>query len=238
VTITVGDLGNAGPGGPKEWTKDLPILFAPVVTGVFVAGSRWRGEFRQALAERDLADPTYGFIIPAGAGQLTTLPWANVDQVSLRFSHDVRVTERDLGLGSSHFTYDPATRTATWTLRRPLAGRVELNTTNMTSIIANAQGTMQLDGEWADGADVYPSGDGAPGGGFRMMLNVLPGDVDRNGVVNAFDAVLLRRRVGTSATWSPERYDPFHDLDGDGRIGALDMLHQRRRKFATLPPPA
>jgi hypothetical protein len=247
VTITVDDLGNVGSGGPKEWTKDLPILFAPVVTGVFVAGSRWRREFLQALWERDLGDKTYGFSIRGGPGQLATLPWATIDQVSIRFSHDVYVNKGHLrvrsGRGTGYspvaFSYDPVTHTATWTLDRPIAAdRVVIDTTTMLRAIGTPDGTFLVDGEWTDGASHFPSGDGAPGGMFEMKLNVFPGDVDRNGVVNAFDAVLLRRRVGTSATWSPERYDPFHDLDGDGRIGAVDMLHQRRRKFSTLPPPA
>ena len=68
-----------------------------------------------------------------------------------------------------------------------------------------------------------------------MRLNVLPGDVDRNGVVNGLDAAVLRREMGFSTTWRPDRYDPFHDLDGDGRIGALDILHQRRRRHSDLP---
>jgi hypothetical protein len=42
-----------------------------------------------------------------------------------------------------------------------------------------------LDGEWANGADAYPSGNGAAGGTLNFRINVLAGDATRQGLVDA-----------------------------------------------------
>ena len=85
-----------------------------------------------------------------------------------------------------------------------------------------------LDGEWADGVDAFPSGDGTAGGDFRFSLNVLPGDVNRNGFVSSTDFGRHTRRSrfhrtasrpGTAPALSP----PFHDVNGDGIITNADL---------------
>ena len=248
LTITTNDLGNTGTGGALGDADTIPIRFSeppPTVTAVFVSGTRWTRAFLRTLADRGLGDATYGYSIPGGAAQLATLPWANIDRVSIRFSQDVRVRSYDLnlktgragGYGPLTFAYDAATHTATWTSAKPIgADRITLDTLSIAQAITSRDGSMVLDGDWRDGADAFPSGDGVPGEAFTMKLNVLPGDADRNGTVGALDAGGIRRRLGATAAAGSERYSPFYDLDGDGRIGALDFLAYRRRRFTTLPP--
>ena len=110
---------------------------APQVVGVLVASSDWGQEYRDALKTDGIGDDD-GFMIPTGSiDQLEPLAWSNLDQVSIRFSHEVAVGQGDLRLfgvnvdeyefrdddptdtvptGQDGFRYDNATQTATWTL--------------------------------------------------------------------------------------------------------------------------
>src|SRR5204862_4559171 len=95
-----------------------------------------------------------------------------------------------------------------------------------------------LDGEWTSGGSNFPSGNGAAGGDFRFRLNVLAGDVDRNGVVNSIDQLQERQRrlrsiddpgSGRSA------YDFRYDVDGDGRLSDVDAYIIRANNSLALP---
>jgi hypothetical protein len=142
------------------------------------------------------------------------------------------------------FTYNPATKTATWTLGRPLLrDRVTLtldaDATDPAGGVTARDGVTRLDGEWADGAHAFPSGDGSPGGDFTVGLNVLPGDVTRDGKVNAYDVLQVRARQHVPTPSDPRArartgYTVFHDLDGDGRINAADVALVRRRQAGAL----
>jgi hypothetical protein len=105
--------------------------------------------------------------------------------------------------------------------------------------IINPQ-AVGLDGDWASGSDAYPSGDGTPGGSLRFRLNVLGGDVTRDGRVTYFDWLELRRRITrTAANPGPPggatSYGAFYDPSGDGAIGTPDLLMVRRNLLRGLP---
>jgi hypothetical protein len=144
-------------------------------------------------------DQTFGYPIPAGADQLRSLPWVNgINSVSLRFSQDVatEIAQGDLEVRGSGgtltvtgFTYDAATKTATWTLGSPV-------TLDKLRLVLAAAGVRDFDGEWANGTDAYPSGDGSIGGDFNFRLNVLRGDATGDGTVNALDLAAVRQRLG------------------------------------------
>jgi hypothetical protein len=99
---------------------------------------------------------------------------------------------------------------------------------------------VRLDGEWPASASAFPSGDGAAGGDFRFRLNALAADVNRDGRVNTFDWLELRRRYGRS-TASPGpagstlSYTAFHDVNGDGVLNAQDLVMVRRNLLRSLP---
>jgi hypothetical protein len=224
---------------------DAPLP-APAVTQVFVSSGAWTPAFRNFLAAQGLGDPAFGYAVPAGAAQLGVLPWGNVDRVSIRFNTDVLAVDRDLAVRGtrttsyavSDFDYDDATHTATWTLAQPVTNdRLLLDLSGGADGIVNPQ-AVALDGEWANGSDAYPSGDGTAGGSLRFRLNVLGGDVTRDGRVTYFDWLELRRRrlhtaanPGTGAT----AYGAFFDAEGDGSIGTPDLLVVRRNLLRGLP---
>ena len=184
-----------------------------------------------------------GYAIPGGPRQLDVLPWARIDQISIEFSGPVEPRAEHLtvrgarvhsyGTGSVH--YNPnAAHTATWRLARPIeADRVTIRLDS-----APTPGGLPLDGDWSNGADAYPSGDGTPGGDFAFRLNVLAGDVTRTGVVLAEDFSEAKRKF-FSSTMGPgagaAAYSIFYDVNGSGSILADVFSEVKRRFFSALP---
>jgi hypothetical protein len=183
VTVTDDDTGQ-GFAAP-EVTVAVGNTSAPHVVEVAVRGSSWGA-------------PAYS--IPIGsAAQLRSLPWINLDQVSIRFSENVVIDAGALVLlgvsvptyAISGFRYDPTTHTATWSLATPL-------------------GKDQVLIELGSGM-------------FELGVNVLPGDVNGDGRVTSADA----RRV--RAALRSHHYFVFADVDGNGRVKPADERAVTRR---------
>jgi hypothetical protein len=88
VTVTVTD----DDGGQVIATRPVTVtsVTGPVVQEVRWKSTRWTPAFTAALGG--------GYATPSGAGQLTTMPWDNIDQVAVRFDRAVVVTAADLAL--------------------------------------------------------------------------------------------------------------------------------------------
>jgi hypothetical protein len=223
----------------------LTASTGPAVTAVYVDSTAWAPGFRSYLAANNYGDA--GYKVPDGAAQLMYLPWTNINRVSVRFSEDVTVARADLmlsgvavttyGYAAGGFSYDPATFTATWTLDRNVpADKLRLQ---LRDAVHNGAGTA-LDGDWADGADAYSSGDGAAGGAFNFRVNICPGDVNQSGATNSNDEIDVRNRFFTSTTtpWVDPAYPytPLHDVNGSGQIDASDFSDTRKGSNAPPPP--
>lgn len=234
-----------------------PAQTAPRVNQVYVSGSSWSSDFKSYLEDKGFGDDQYGYAIP-DRDQLDELPWYNINQVSIRFSEQVVVDAADLQirgvlvpnytLDPASFTYDVATRTATWRLAAGQTferDRILLDLDGDTAAgVKDVDGNL-LDGEWQNPGgptisegDRFPSGNGQPGGDFKFRFNVLAGDTDRNGVVLAADYSGVKARFFTS-TRNEEiegnRYSVYHDIDGSGIILANDYSEVKKRFFNTLP---
>ena len=220
----------------------------PAVAGVFVSGTRWTPGFRQRLAAAGAGSEQFGYLVPGGAGQSDVLPWAHVDRVSVRFDRDVvpdAPAVSVVGVRGGDYAvalaeYDGQRFTYTFTLARPITNdRVTLRIGGGTSGpgVRDARSGMPLDGEWADGQDQYPSGDGTAGGDFAFGFNVLGGDVTRDGAVTGADLFAVRSFLTTSAAGRTSgRYSILHDVDGSGRVDLLDYVTVRARQRSALPP--
>jgi hypothetical protein len=131
--------------------------------------------------------------------------------VTLEFDRPVDVARDDLqvvrggapGRPFTGFVYDPAGRTATWTLER--------------GALAACVGLLLR----------------IAGGEFRSAVDVLPGDATRDGKVNALDLSGVRRRLnraaGEPAAAGGSGYDLFADVTADGRINSVDLAAVRQR---------
>jgi uncharacterized delta-60 repeat protein len=224
----------------------------PRVTQVFAGSTAWTPAFRQRVEDAGLGDSAWGYAVGGGAEQLKSLPWGDVDTLSIRFTTAVNVIPEHLSVrgvrggayGLSGFTYDEANFVATWTLATPL-GRggekvlLDLDGDAETGVASVFLRPRFLDGEWANGADAYDSGNGAEGGDFRFQVNALRGDVDGDGGVGAADLVRLRarllRRASETLSGAATAYSSRHDLNGDGRIDLRDVTALRAELFSRLP---
>jgi hypothetical protein len=234
----------------------------PTVSAVSLTGTRWTSDFIERLVNQSIGFNPEGYWVPSHAGQLTPVPWTNVDRIWVSFSgvlmyidgtrtiqaedltvHGVDVPRYSFSTTGTApaFNYDPVAHAATWTLSQSVPAdrlTLELDADAETGGVHDSLGTY-LDGDWVNGADEYPSGDGVEGGDFLFQINVLPGDATRDGAVNALDLADVKRRMNTRATdevsTAPGAYSPFADLNADGRINALDLSAVRQRLNTRLP---
>jgi VCBS repeat-containing protein len=190
----------------------------PQVAQVLVSSSNWTGPFLTQLDILTLGEG--GYAIPAGAGQLDSLPWTGIDKITIVFSEPTNVTASSLALfGASVLQYQTVAAAfaldgarATWTLAQPIAAD-KLNLT--------LPGTLQ---------DLA----GNPlGSQFSFHFNVLPGDVNHDGAVNVADVAAALDSTFTST--SSAEYDPLRDIDGSGKITVQDAIKIRNAFGTTLP---
>ncbi|RIK81831.1 MAG: hypothetical protein DCC68_07810 [Planctomycetota bacterium] len=191
----------------------------PFVYSTALASTRWSSGFAENLAEHFMG--TGGYNVSAGE----TLPWQNLDRITMRFTEPVAVTQGDLRLwgvdvadypqtvGVQSFSYDPLSFTATWTLSAPIAAD-------------------QLRVGLSDAVrDVW--GNRVGGTGYSMLFNVLPGAIPGTGST-AGDAIaaMMSRQF---ASVGQARYSPFYDLDGSGTINFVDAIALRNALGSQLP---
>jgi hypothetical protein len=218
----------------------------PRVSQVYFRGV-WSDAFTRHLESAGLGSAAFGYAVPGGAAQLDTLPWSGARSINVRFTKPVNVGADDLVVrgGAGEYAarledYDPVTFTARWVLTAGLTDRADRLTLDLNGDAATGVtdlGGSSLDGEWTNGADAYPSGDGAAGGNFQFVMSVLPGDADRRGGrVDASDVLEVRRRMRSTATGQTAAgYSVFADLDGSAAIDILDLALVRRSVGRSLP---
>jgi len=237
ITDSVGNGLVVTPTNREEYTIDRT---APQVSEVLAAGSGWGQSFLDYLAAEGLGDG--GYAIAGDGGQLAPLPWSNTDQLIVRFTEPVDVELNDLdliGVNTSQYTPQSIeTRQlpdgrfeAKWRLESALA--VDKLLAHLASDAITDPAGNPLDGEWSNGAQLGPSGDGQPGGDFDFRFNALPGDIDRDAFVGVLDINPMRNGLGKAAGQSG--YDSAADLDGDGFIGVLDINPLRDGLGTSLP---
>jgi subtilisin family serine protease len=203
-------------GTSSQVRLEATLTEPPHVRGRLAVGNTaWSDAFRERLSGDD--DP--GGVPLADAASV--LPWTRLDQIVATFDQDLFVHSGDLQVRSlsgaavqfTAFGYDPATRTATWTLAEPLA-------TNKYLVQFNSPaGPIDLHTGFGDAT--------------QLRLSVVPGDVTRDGSVGLRDLVALRNRTGAFAT--DAAFDPVYDLDGSGAIDNSDLTALARRMFTRAP---
>ena len=190
-----------------------------------------------------------GYAIPTGGEeQLDPLAFSNLDQIVVRFSENVIIGVDDIrlvgvlgadGIDDENREYNVVAITtgigssgefeAVIDLGAPI-GTDKVMLTVFESV-TNLSG-RRLDGQWSDGASVYPSGNGAEGGDFSIRFNVLPGDINQDRNVGGSD---LSSLLGA---WlqDVQPTDVILDLDGDTKIGGSDLSVVIGNWLSSLPP--
>jgi len=226
---------------------------APTVTAVYVRGSTWNTNYLSFLAANmSGSSSTYGYAIPVGSGstQLQTLPWRNLNRISIAFSEDVSISQAQFAIvgsvGSysvSGFSYNSTDRVATWSLSAVIGADklyVAVPGSGATPV-TDAAGNI-LDGEWTNPTDysqvgstsTFPSGDGTAGGSFAFRFDVLPGDSTGGslGKVNVADINQTKSRSSLPETTSSYR----SDFDGNNQVNVADITYVKSRSsISSLP---
>jgi hypothetical protein len=211
-----------------------------VVADISIGSSEWSPAFVDYLHDHGLGNG--GYSIPTGHGsQVAPLPWNNLNRIQITFDSDVVVDRMDLmvnGLDQVYavddFEYSRQTRTATWQLAESLASdqiRIQLNADG-DDPVRSTSGAI-LDGDWADRADMMPSGDGVSGGNFQFTLNVVAGDVNHDALTSRIDYVQIDQVI--DSTVGDATYDPMRDVDGSGQINFVDLMETISHDGLELP---
>jgi hypothetical protein len=120
---------------------------------------------------------------------------------------------------------------ATWTLASALGDNkyvISIASTGASfgTAVTDTNGAG-LDGEFVTSRSTFThDGDGKAGGTFNFYFNVLPGDGNQNGIVNAQDLVLTRQLTNKRST--APGYNIFIDYIGQGVINATDTTIDNR----------
>jgi hypothetical protein len=144
------------------------------------------------------------------AGRNTDMPWMGINQVQINLTQPEPLSAGDVTITSAiGANYGPITVSGSGTsytikLTNPISAADRVTISIGNSLIAR----------------------------FTRRLDVLPGDVNDDGVVNAQDAVLIRNQIigylGTVPT-------VFGDINGDGVVDLSDFTAVRKRLGTRLP---
>jgi fibronectin-binding autotransporter adhesin len=247
LTLVSNDLGNTGVGGPLSTSSTISITVnalnvAPIVIGAYASGTNWGSGFYSNLDANNLGDPNVageGFLMFDGANQLTSdLPWTSVDTISIAFSETVNVSQASLTLYDSSdnptsptgFSYDATNSIAHWTFASSLAANIWW--VGLTASTVTDQSGTELDGDWTTGTSTFTqgSGDGTPGGDFNFLFNVLPGDVNNNGIVSTGDVLQVKTQL--NATLGANNYR--QDINANGVVTTGDVLQAKTHLNTSL----
>jgi len=226
---------------------------AVTVTGVYVRGSSWVAGFLARLPFTTLDGEPLGWQLPDGLAQLATassVSWNNVDVLSVQFDQPIAQPAVDalqlvLGTAGGNQTIVPTAlptllaggTVAQWTLPASLTnGRYVISIA--AAGITNVEGTATLDGEWTTWTSTFAmgSGDGSEGGTFNFFFNVLVGDVNGDGIMNAGDLSAIRNSL-TSPMNTPLAADGSNyrlDIDGTNSLNASDLSKTRAQLASAL----
>ncbi len=164
---------------------------------------------------------------------------AGVNEVRIGFDETVTVPPGSISawtvtggvVGGLSTTFNATTNTLTVTFPAPI--RDDRLTLAVDFSVVDLGGN-ELDGEIADpGAPILPSGDGVRGGQAVFRFNILQGDANREGVVNATDGTLLVLSLGRCS--GDVGFDPQADLNVDGCVNALDVATFSLAKGRSFP---
>jgi len=144
------------------------------------------------------------------AGRNTDLPWLGIDRVQITLTQPATLAAGDISvIGSSGTNYGPVTVTGsgtsyTITLAQPINAADRVTITIGNDLIAP----------------------------FTRRLDVLPGDVNDDGVVNVQDLVAIRNQMLGLMGAMPTI---FGDINGDGTVDINDYTAVRELIGTTLP---
>jgi hypothetical protein len=140
-----------------------------------------------------LVDASGSALLPSG--RTVDIPWFNINKISITLDRSVSsLNPSDVSvIGSVGGTYGPVTVTGSGTSWTITLAKAIASADKVTVVIGNTQLTP-----------------------YQRILNVLPGDVNDDGVVSTADVTLVNNAISGL-------FNLFDDLSGDGLIDSNDL---------------
>ncbi len=243
ISIVVDDSGDTGNVNSNTATTQITVSAPLTVTAAYISSTSWASSFDTYLSSHTNAvtghvygSSTLGYAFQTGtsAAQTQTLPWTNLNTITVTFSgpvSGVALGSLKLNGGSggstpsvTGFTSD-GSNTYSWTLSGPLTNNkyafgIASTSSSYGPAVVDSHGAG-ISGTFTTG-QALPSGNGLAGSSFDFFFDVLPGDANRDAQDNATDINDIRPLASGTRTTSSS-YNPYYDLLGAGQINATTL---------------
>jgi Bacterial Ig domain len=213
ITVTVMESGGTANGGVDKTQVQFTVTVNQVAATVSAVSAGWGSSTMGLQTDADGLR-----LIPVGLNPNSTwndLPWYGINQLKITLSQPESLSSSDVIVtGMTVANYGPAT----------ISGSGANYTITFAQAITTADRVTVTIGNAAIAT-------------YTRRLDVLPGDVNDDGVVNVQDLVLVRNDF----TVVGATYDIFDDINGDGSvdIGDANLLARfMGKKLPPLPAPA
>ncbi len=243
ISIVVDDSGDTGNVNSNTATTQITVSAPLTVTAAYISSTSWATSFDTYLSSHTNAvtghvygSSTLGYAFQTGtsAAQTQTLPWTNLNTITVTFSgpvSGVALGSLKLNGGSggstpsvTGFTSD-GSNTYSWTLSGPLTNNkyafgIASTSSSYGPAVVDSHGAG-ISGTFTTG-QALPSGNGLAGSSFDFFFDVLPGDANRDAQDNATDINDIHPLASGTRTTSSS-YNPYYDLLGAGQINATTL---------------
>ena len=190
ITVTVMDDGGTQNGGVDTTSVQFTVTVNQVAATVSAVTADWGTKGSSAL--QTAADGLR--LLPAG--RTTDLPWYGINKLQVALSNPAALSPGDVSVtGITVANYGPVTISGSGTSYTITFAQAIVTADRVTVTIGNARIAT-----------------------FTRRLDVLPGDANDDGVVNAQDLVVVRNDF----TASGALYNVFDDINGDGTVDISD----------------
>ena len=190
ITVTVMDNGGTQNGGVDTTSVQFTVTVIQVSATVSAVTADWGTNGSSAL--QTAADGLR--LLPAG--RTTDLPWYGINKLQVTLSKPEALSPGDVSVtGITVANYGPVTISGSGTSYTITFAQAIVTADRVTVTIGNAGIAT-----------------------FTRRLDVLPGDANDDGVINAQDLVVVRNDF--TASGAP--YNVFDDINGDGTVDISD----------------
>ena len=204
ITVTVTESGGGATGGVDTTSVQFTVTVNQVAATVTAVSVDWgtQGNIALQTASDGLR------LLPAGRNN--DLPWYGINMLKITLSQPESLSDSDVSVrGITVPNYGPVTISGSGTSYMIAFAQAITTADRVTVTIGNAGITT-----------------------YTRRLDVLPGDVNDDGVVNSADLVVDHNDFTSSMG---AIYDIFDDINGDGVIDLNDLNLVGRFMGKTLP---
>ena len=177
------------------------LTVTPLTVSVMATSVSWGSESAVLVTASDGVR-----LLPVGRS--TDLPWFGINRIAITLSQAATISPGDVSVtGLVGGNYGPVTISGSGTSYVITLAKAVSGPDRVTLTIGNAEVIT-----------------------YTRRLDILPGDVNDDGVVNTTDGVII-----LNSTTPTHSYNTFDDMNGDGAVSTADFTEYRPQIGTTLP---